>query len=75
MANFDAAFDQQRAFAIWAWIACNHVTDIGNLWQRQIAFPVDPKVMFAVNVSACAKITHHGNGAINDDWNGHIDWA
>ena len=75
MANFDATFDQQRTFAIRAWIAGNHVTDIGNFWRRDIAIPVDTEIVLTIDVCASGEIAHCRNGTVDNHWNRHIHWT
>ena len=67
MADFDAAFDLQRAFAVRARIAFHHVADIGHDRLRQIAFPVNPDIVFAVDVGAGAEVAHLVDAAIGDN--------
>ena len=75
MAHFDTAFNQQRPFAVRARVARHHVTDISHFWGRDIAIPVDAEVVFTVDVRACGKIAHCGNGTVNNYRNRHVNRA
>ncbi|CSC66791.1 Uncharacterised protein [Vibrio cholerae] len=71
--HFDTALEHQCAFATWAWIAFNHITQIFDFTQFNITTPVDTEVVFTIDVRASAEIVHHSNGAVNNKWQFQAD--
>ena len=66
MADFDAALDHQGALAVRARVALDHVAQVGDLWNRQVALPVDAEVVLVVDVGADAEVAHQGDRAVDD---------
>ena len=66
MPHLDAAFDAQGAGAIGAGITVDHITQVGDLWQGHVPFPVDVEVVFAIFIGAGTEVAHHSHAAIRN---------
>ncbi len=73
--HFDAALDFQRALAVRAWVARNHVAQVGNGRNRQIALPVDAEIVFVVDVGTDAEVAHQLDRAVDDARQWQVQWA
>ena len=66
MPHLDTAFDAQGAGAIGAGIAIYHITQVGDLRQGHVPFPVDVEVVFAIFIGAGTEVAHHSHAAIRN---------
>ena len=75
VADFDAATQRQRAFAVRAGVAFDGVAQVGDGGFGQVASKIDASQMKAVGIGTTDKIGHHGDGAVGDNGNAESDRA
>ena len=75
MANFNAAFNLQGAFAIWRWIAFNNVAQVKDFCEFGITFPVYADSMLINFIRASDKVRKHRCCAVSNHRNAFFSKA
>src|SRR5690606_26353594 len=75
MADFNAALDYQRAFAVGARITFHDATQVEGFTQGEVALPVHASQVLAVFISATDKIRQMGRATVDDHRNGQAHRA